>query len=145
MRLSTMTPQVPGYHGIPDNTVHNAIMGPIWDRQDPDGPHVGPMNIAIWDGNCTLYLNRLYTHWDLHKMAANILKWYFQRIFSNEFVLISSNLPLKYVGRNSALVHMMDWCQAQTTMRGTNNDRSIVIYMYMYIYIHIYIWRICCI
>ena len=23
-------------------------MGPIWDRQDPDGPHIGPMNIAIW-------------------------------------------------------------------------------------------------
>ena len=24
------------------------FMGPIWGRQDPDGPHVGPMNIAIW-------------------------------------------------------------------------------------------------
>ena len=23
-------------------------MGPIWGRQDPDGPHVGPMNLAIW-------------------------------------------------------------------------------------------------
>ena len=22
--------------------------GPIWGRQDPGGPHVGPMNIAIW-------------------------------------------------------------------------------------------------
>ena len=26
-------------------------MGPIWGRQDPGGPHVGPMNIAIWDIN----------------------------------------------------------------------------------------------
>ena len=25
-------------------------MGPIWGRQDPDGPYVGPMNFAIWDG-----------------------------------------------------------------------------------------------
>ena len=24
-------------------------MGPIWGRQDPGGPHVGPMNFAIWD------------------------------------------------------------------------------------------------
>ena len=24
-------------------------MGPIWGRQDPGGPHVGPMNLAIWD------------------------------------------------------------------------------------------------
>ena len=23
-------------------------MGPIWGRQDPGGPHVGPMNYAIW-------------------------------------------------------------------------------------------------
>ena len=25
-----------------------ANMGPIWGRQDPGGPHVGPMNLAIW-------------------------------------------------------------------------------------------------
>ena len=25
-------------------------MGPIWGWQDPGGPHVGPMNLAIWDG-----------------------------------------------------------------------------------------------
>ena len=24
------------------------FMGPIWGRQDPGGPHVGPMNFAIW-------------------------------------------------------------------------------------------------
>ena len=23
-------------------------MGPTWGRQDPGGPHVGPMDIAIW-------------------------------------------------------------------------------------------------
>ena len=23
-------------------------MGPTWDRQDPGGPHVGPMILAIW-------------------------------------------------------------------------------------------------
>ena len=34
---------------IPDSRVHGANMGPIWGRQDPGGPHVGPMNFAIWD------------------------------------------------------------------------------------------------
>ena len=29
--------------------VHGANMGPIWGRQDPGGPHVGPMNFAIFD------------------------------------------------------------------------------------------------
>ena len=24
-------------------------MGSTWGRQDPDGPYVGPMNLAIWD------------------------------------------------------------------------------------------------
>ena len=32
-----------------DSKVHGANMGPIWDREDPGGPHVGPMNFAIWD------------------------------------------------------------------------------------------------
>ena len=31
----------------PDSKVHGANMGRIWGRQDPGGPHVGPMNFAI--------------------------------------------------------------------------------------------------
>ena len=31
----------------PDIKVHGANMGPIWGRQDPGGPHIGPMNFAI--------------------------------------------------------------------------------------------------
>ena len=33
----------------PDSKVHGANVGPIWGRQDPGGPHVGPMNFAIWE------------------------------------------------------------------------------------------------
>ena len=36
------------YDIYPDIKVHGANMGPIWGRQDPGGPHVGPMNLAIW-------------------------------------------------------------------------------------------------
>ena len=32
----------------PDSKVHGAGIGPIWGQQDPGGPHVGPMNFAIW-------------------------------------------------------------------------------------------------
>ena len=32
----------------PNSKVHGANMGPIWGRQDPGGPHVGPMNFVIW-------------------------------------------------------------------------------------------------
>ena len=31
----------------PDNKVYGANMGPTWVLSAPDGPHVGPMNLAI--------------------------------------------------------------------------------------------------
>ena len=34
---------------LPDCNIHGANMGPIWGRQDPGEPHVGPMNFVIWD------------------------------------------------------------------------------------------------
>ena len=39
-----------GLIGFPHSKVHGANMGPIWGRQDPGGPHVGPMKLAIWVG-----------------------------------------------------------------------------------------------
>ena len=35
-------------HDFPDSKVHGANMGPTWVLSAPDGPHVGPMNLAIW-------------------------------------------------------------------------------------------------
>ena len=32
----------------PESKVHGAIMGPTWRRQDPGGPHLGHVNLAIW-------------------------------------------------------------------------------------------------
>ena len=38
----------------PDSKVRGANVGPIWGRQDPGGPHVDPMNLAIWAlANCS--------------------------------------------------------------------------------------------
>ena len=34
----------------PDSKVYGANMGRTWGLQDPGGPHVGPMNHAIWVG-----------------------------------------------------------------------------------------------
>ena len=41
---------------LPDSKVHGANMGPIWGRQDPGGPHIGPMNLAIWVYNNMLWM-----------------------------------------------------------------------------------------
>ena len=42
-------PMLQHWQRNPDSKVHGANMGPIWGRQDPGGPHVGPMNSAIWE------------------------------------------------------------------------------------------------
>ena len=42
----------------PDSKAHGAHMGPIWGRQDPGGPHIGPMNFAIC--GCFLHAVRSY-------------------------------------------------------------------------------------
>ena len=41
----------PSYYIIPDSKVHGANMGPTLVLSAPDGPHVGPMNLAIGDIN----------------------------------------------------------------------------------------------
>ena len=51
---------------FPDSKVHGANMGPIWGRQDPGGPHVGPMNLAIW------VLQWMKSYLNLESKLANI-------------------------------------------------------------------------
>ena len=47
-------------------------LGPIWGRQDPGGPHVGPMNFAIWDtGEYNAY------SWSLTKCKISWSKFLF--------------------------------------------------------------------
>ena len=62
--------------GNPDSKVHGANMGPIWGRQDPGGPRVGPMNFAIWEvmtHTCLgIGINLLSTHWPLGDMALRL-------------------------------------------------------------------------
>ena len=75
-------------------------MGPIWGRQDPGGPHVDPMNCAIW---MALFMGQ-----NGHHFADDI----FKRIFFNENVRISIKISLKFVPKGpinniSALVQIM--------------------------------------
>ena len=49
----------------PDKKVHGAYMGPTWGRQDPGGPHVGPMTFAIRVPTCGSTHKRKY-HKDTH-------------------------------------------------------------------------------
>ena len=63
-----------GMQNNPDSKVHEANIGHIWGRQDPGGPHVGPMNLAIREvtGICTEpYFNLLYSLWSTNAININ--------------------------------------------------------------------------
>ena len=51
-KMPTVTNLIIGYETVPDSKVHEAYMGPTWGRQDPGGPHVDPMNLAIRGSIC---------------------------------------------------------------------------------------------
>ena len=70
----------------PDSNVHGANMGPIWGRQDPGGPHVGPMNFAVWVYIATLTVPPVIaklSKWrfffqSIHSTSANtVINWWF--------------------------------------------------------------------
>ena len=98
----------------PDSKVHGANMGPIWGRQNPGGPHVGPMNFAIWLDYQTHIMRYVpLTHWGLNKMVA-ISRRQFQMHFLKEHIWISIKILLECVPKGAinnipALVHIMAW------------------------------------
>ena len=49
-----------GDRDTPDSKVHGANMGPIWGQQGPGGPHVGPMNFAIWGSYTRVILDHAF-------------------------------------------------------------------------------------
>ena len=70
---STDQRDIQGTHppALNDSKVLGAIMGPIWGREDPGGPHVGPMNFAIWDGDTTVLWEAI--HWQLSFVNLKII------------------------------------------------------------------------
>ena len=51
----------------PDSKIHGATMGPTWDLSAPDGPHVGPMNLAIRES----MLSNIYGYYRKHQKRRN--------------------------------------------------------------------------
>ena len=71
---------------LPDNKVHGANMGPIWGRQDPVGPHVGPMNFAIsavFHGNVTQ--QTLFKVYLVSSIYFNMTKCKFKFTFEHKY------------------------------------------------------------
>ena len=89
------------YRGVLDSKVHGANMGPIWGRQDPGGPHVGPTNFTIW-GVITFITKRRrnYTgHRTVdktnHRFQGQVVIWLYHR-FSSKSKRRVFEIPIIY-------------------------------------------------
>ena len=80
---TNLTPTTGTRRSTPDCKVHGVNMGPIWGRQDPGGPHVGPMNFVIWYGIyyffwCIYLITNPACHdihTDLYLVCSLVLGW----------------------------------------------------------------------
>ena len=64
-KLNTTVPCITS----PDSKVHGANMGPIWGRQDPGGPHVGPLKLCYLGGN------QLPRYWQYQMVWSYSFTW----------------------------------------------------------------------
>ena len=114
---SIKTPR-PAFTNTPDSKVYGANMGPIWGRQDPGGPHVGPMNFAIWD--CVLCMNALlHLHTSMgckYSPNSGILVNVRKSIF---YCSLRNYTPLKTKHDYLSLTyfHVKHFCQKRAFMR----------------------------
>ena len=104
-------PLSPGQkHVNPDSKAHGANMGPIWGRQDPGGPHVGPMNLAIWDytQNAGRFSRNLVTKRLRVDQETHLLTWISNHTLSNvqcEIAYPLSNFNNGAMGVIKLLIH----------------------------------------
>ena len=71
--------------GCPDSKIHGANMGAIWGRQDPGGPHVGPMNFVIWlvVWQCQPIVSTNEVHWQSQEGTFTGKTDHFSKVFAN--------------------------------------------------------------
>ena len=90
---------------IPDSKVHRSKMGPIWGQQDPRGPHVGPMSLAIWDSINPSHLNNYH----LRMILTNTCPWMMLSLVVHIDGLVE--------GRHNSSVIAMEFCILALTHR----------------------------
>ena len=118
----------------PDNKVHGANMGPIWGRQDPGGPHVGPMNLAIW-GVFDSCISKLLL-WHLCNAYTNICWWLKDRRFATQNIILTHrSLDLDDGG---ICLHLRRFCWIK--MHRNLSDFLIYHHMINLVKFHLFSW-----
>ena len=148
---------------IPDNNVYWANMGPTWVLSAPDGPHVGPMNLAISGytlpttivtamAPCSHHLAKRITGLQSTKTIHTLLRI----VGCSWLCLIGCGIDNRYIStlrprqNGNRFADDIFKCISLKTIIWTKGGLVYlfihryfyhdVIYMFMYIYIYIYIW-----
>ena len=102
----------------PDSKVHGANMGPTWALSDPDGPHVGPMNLAIrapicakaWQNKALVKL-LFPTNTKIEMIFKNAEIHYF--IYMNVFLLLLFVIVSNKVVIRTMIFSKLKWIQRE--------------------------------
>ena len=77
-------------HVYPESKARGANMGHIWGRQDPSGPHVGPMNLVIWVVS-GLHMSYFYCHASISTMdTTKLYCGYLSKLLHNSWRYVDS-------------------------------------------------------
>ena len=100
----------------PDSKVHGAYMGPTRDRQDPGGPHVGPMTLVIWVSMPVRseFVRHIYMTLGIDQMISSNFEWY---ITWRNCVIQNGRLNCKSFYWNIWLqIHLLQFCSVSDSI-----------------------------
>ena len=80
----------------PDCKIHGTNVGPTWGRQDPDGPHVGPMNFVLWGQYAAELDNSLV----FRRCSCNLKLITFKLISRMDILNVSCEIALKWMSQD---------------------------------------------
>ena len=104
----------------PYSKFHGVNMGPTWGRQDPGGPHVGPMNPAIWVENGWSPVRR-------------------QAIIGTNYDFSSITRPMRHRGTNLREI-LTEWQFWFNTLGPRQNGRHLVDDRFKCIFLNENVW-----
>ena len=103
----------------PDNKVHGVKMGPTWVLSAPDGPHVGPMNVAIrvYLSVWCMYIHMEYCKRKHKSLAAGACQLYIDGLVQERRHSSASAMELRLSCTNPSIcfcinnqcIHTVSW------------------------------------
>ena len=118
----------------PDSKVHGANMGPTWVLSAPDGPHVGPMNLALLSGSglvrmldasCAVCNNLLF----VHSFAELNLDIYY---YPQRNLLVCNQRDYQYNSKGQSIEILFSWSLHLSTLVVFWHLQSWISYYYTY-------------